>query len=121
MALCRDIEDPRSYSEKTLRDPHVRGLAERIELAEDGDRFGKPGGPVAEVTLTLAGTEHAFGVTDWKGAPSSPYVYSEIAEKFRRYATPVLPPARCDEIIEKVARLEEEQDTAETARLLRSG
>ena len=120
IALSRNIEEPWSFSEETLRDPHVRGLAGRIDLAEDRDRFGKPGGPVAEVTLTLADTQHAFEVTDWKGAPSNPYSYREIAEKFRRYASPVLPPARCDAIIEKVALLEEEQDMAELAQLLRS-
>ncbi|MBI2887276.1 MAG: MmgE/PrpD family protein [Chloroflexi bacterium] len=121
IALSRNIEEPWAFSEETLRDSQVRRLARNIELVEDRDRFGRPGGPVAEVTLTLAGSEEGFEVTNWKGAPSNPYTYPEIAEKFRCYATPALLPGRCDEIIARVERLEKEPDMADLARLLRSG
>ena len=59
-------------------------MAARVQLAEDAERFGRPGGPVAEVTLTVAGSGYALPATDWKGAPTNPYTYQEAAAKFRR-------------------------------------
>ena len=121
MALCRDIADPLVYSEEVLWDAHVRALAGSVELAADGERFGKPGGPAAEVSLTVAGATHTFAVTDWKGAPGNPCSYDDMAGKFRRYAAPCLPPDRIETIVEKVARLEDVGDVAELASLLRGG
>ena len=69
VALSRDIADPLVYSEETLWDPAVRELAKTVDLSADGERFGKAGGPAAEVSLTIAGSYNAFTVRDWKGAP----------------------------------------------------
>ena len=105
----------------TLQDSQVRRLAKTVELATDGQRFGVPGGLAAEVSLTIAGTSHAFTVSDWKGAPSDPYTYDEMAEKFTRYSAQRLPPGHTEAIIERVRHLEEVEDVADLARLLRSG
>ncbi len=84
VALYRDIADPLVYSEETLRDPVIRKLAASVELAVDRERFGVPGGPTAEVSLTAGGAEHTFEVSGWKSAPTDPYTFDEMAEKFRR-------------------------------------
>ena len=118
LALGRDISNPLVYSEETLWDPQVRELAKSVELAADAERFGNPGGPVAEVSLAIGGSTHAFTVTDWKGALTDPITYDEIGEKFRRYAASCLPTDRIEDIIQKVRRLEEVMDVAELARLL---
>ena len=120
IALCRDAGDPRSFSEETLWDPEVRSLAKRIELAVDSERFGAAWGAGAEVSLTTLGNSHTLGATDWKGAPSNPYVYSEMGDKFRRYAAPYLTSTSQEEIITKVDRLEQLEDMSNLIELLRA-
>ena len=120
IALCRDIADPRVYNEDNLRDPQVRGLAKSVEIDADRERFGKAGGPVAEVSLTIAGISHTFSVAGWKGAPTNPYTYDEMAQKFRRYAAPYIPSGPIDAIIHEVSRLEDVGDVGELVRLLRN-
>ena len=119
IALCRDITDPMTYSEDTLWDPTVRARSKAVELVADGRRFGRPGGPAAEVSLTIAGRTHTLPVAGWKGAPANPYTYEEMAEKFRRYAAHCLTPACVEDLIGKVGRLEDVGDVAELAKLLR--
>ena len=121
VALCRDIADPLVYSEETLWDPQVREIARMMDLATDKERFGDHGGPTAEVSLNLAGMPHTFTVADWKGAPTNPYTYDEMADKFRRYASPHLAPGRIEDIIGKVRNLEKVKDVTEITGLLRSG
>ncbi len=117
IALCRDAGDPRSFSEETMWDSQVRSLAKRIELTADAGRFGPSGAAVAEVTLTGEGKSHTLVATDWKGAPTNPYTFTEMAEKFRRYAAAYLPEADCEEVIRRVERLEEEADVGMLAGL----
>ena len=120
VALCRDIADPSVYSEETLWAPDVRELAKAVELAVDEDRFARPGNAVAEVTLTAAGVDHTFMAARWKGAPDNPYTYEEMADKFRRYAAPYLPADRVDDIITAVRHLEDSDDVADLAGLIRA-
>ena len=141
VALTRDINDPLVYNEDNLWDSRIRGLA--MELVTDGERFGKPGSPSAEVSLTISGEEHTFTASGWKGAPTNPYSYDEMSDKFRRYVSflsggsysgqQALPSrsfresskidvlsGRTEEIIEKVRSLEKVGDVDDLARLLRS-
>ena len=119
VALWLDIEDPRVYSEETLWDPQVRELSNRIQMATGQGHLGRPGEPTAEVSLAVAGVAHTFTVTDWKGAPSSPYSYDEMADKFCLYAAPHIPSDHIEEIIQRIRSLEREPDVAALARLLR--
>jgi 2-methylcitrate dehydratase PrpD len=131
IALCRDAGDPLVFSETTLWDAQVRELARRIELEEvrPGQRpdragqkdFGEPGGPTAEITLTVSGSTHRFLAAGWKGERSDPYTYDEISQKFSRYAATFLPTGRIEEIITQVRGLERQQDVCELTRLLRAG
>ncbi len=118
LALCHDVSDPETWLALDLDDPAVRRLAELIELQSDVEVSGKPGEPVAEVSVTVEGRTHTFTVTDWKGAPTNPYTFPEIAEKFRRYAAPLLPPSTIAEIVERVADLERQPDVGVLARLM---
>jgi len=120
LALCRDVSDPTSWSEGDLADPEISRLAELMELRETGARFGSAGGPVAEITVVVAGKTLAFAAADWKGAPTDPYTYGDMAGKFARYAAPYVSPSRIDEIVNRVARLENETDAAMLAEAIRS-
>ena len=88
-------------------------------LVTNEDRFGKPGGPTAEVALTIAGHTHTFTVSEWKRNPGNPYIYDEIAEKFRRFAVSCLSADRIEKIIQKVMALEKIGDVVELTSLIR--
>ncbi len=120
VALCRDIADPTVYNEDTLWDSRIRELSAGMDLEVDPNRFGSAGGPAAEVSLALDGHRHSFTVAGWKGAPGNPYTYDEMADKFRRYAGPKLPPDRVEAIVAIVRSLEDLADVAELAGLLLS-
>ena len=119
VAVCRDIADPSVYNDDTLWDAAVRDLAKKVELSDDG-RFGQPGGPVGEVTATVDGVAHTFQAKDWKGAPGNPYSYDDMADKFRRYAAPVISDAQAQRIVDAVGSLESLDDVGTLARLIRS-
>ena len=119
VAICRDITDPLVYNEDTLWDERVRALAKSVEMTTDEERFGKPGAPTAEVTLTISGNSHVLPAAGWKGSSSNPCTYDDIASKFRRYASTYLPPATIEDIVEKVRDIEHIGDIADFARLLR--
>jgi 2-methylcitrate dehydratase PrpD len=120
LALCRDVSDPTSWTETDLMNPEITRVADLVEIEEDRARFGSPGKPLAEVSLKIAGASHSFLATDWKGAPSNPYTYTDVGEKFARYAAPYLTPSRTDEIVDRVASLEKEADIAGFAAAIRT-
>ncbi|MSQ23707.1 MAG: MmgE/PrpD family protein [Chloroflexi bacterium] len=116
LALSWDVADPAAWTERDLADPMVSHLAATMELDES-----KPAGfgANAEVELTVGGQRHVVTATDWKGAPTNPYTFQEMAEKFRRYVGDQLTNGTTEEIIARVERLEHEADVASLARLIR--
>lgn len=114
LALLRDIRDPSLFTESTVIDMEVRGLAERVELkaVEMGE------GPMATITIGIGDREIRLEASDWKGAPTSPYTFEEISEKFRLYASAAIEEEAVEEVIARVLRLEDEEDTGLLARLL---
>jgi 2-methylcitrate dehydratase PrpD len=119
LALCQDVAIPQTWVNLDFSDASVSRLADLIELDEHTDQFGKPGQPVAQVTVVANGETHTIEVIDWKGAPSNPYTLEEMNEKFRRYAAALLPTDRIEQIVERVQNLENERDVSELVRLLR--
>lgn len=115
LALNRDVEAPASWTERDLGDPWIQKLALEMDLREEGTRDPKS---VAEITVRIAGQEHVLTAVDWKGAPTNPYSFDEMAAKLRRYA---LEGIDCDQLIERVAHIEQEADVAQLAALIRSG
>ena len=65
------------------------------------------------------GLSETIIATDWKGAPSNPCTFDDMARKFRRYAGNTLTPGQIQEVIERVRHLQVETDTSEVARLIR--
>ena len=116
LALTRDVSAPEVWRTLDFGDVEVGRIASTMELLEDSARFS---GPVAEVALTLAGTDYSLLVKDWKGAPTNPYTFDEMADKLNRYAADSLPLSRTNELVERVAALEKEPDMGNFAGLIR--
>ena len=114
IALLRNIRDPAVFNESTVGDQEVRNLAERVQLEakEMGD------GPMALITIRANSREFRLEATDWKGAPTNPYSFEEVSDKFRTYASNVIKPEAIEEVIARVSGLEDEKDTGVLARLL---
>jgi 2-methylcitrate dehydratase PrpD len=116
VALTRDMSDPLVYDDEAIRDPLVRGLAQRIEL-EPVEHAGPETPHVwpAEILIDVAGRHHAFHTRPHKGSPHNPFTWDEACEKFRRYTSTILGAQRGATIIEAVGRLEKVGDVAEIA------
>jgi 2-methylcitrate dehydratase PrpD len=119
VALTRDLSNPLAYDEGAVRDPLVRDLARRIEL-EPGEAGGHAAPYVwpADVIIECGELAHTLRTRPPKGAPSNPFTWPEICEKFRRYTRTVLDEARATAIIDVVGRLEKVPDMTEVAQLL---
>lgn len=114
IALLCNIRTPSVFNESTVGDEEIRNLANRVELEakEMGD------GPKALITIRANNGEIRLEAKDWKGAPSNPYSFEEISDKFRSYASGVIKPEAIEEVIARVSGLEREKDTGALARLL---
>lgn len=114
IALLRNITDPAVFNEYTVSDEEVKALAEMVAL----EAMDMHDGPMAEITIKSKGQEFRLKATDWKGAPTNPYSFEEMSNKFRTYASGVIEAGAIEESICRVARLEDEPDTGILARLL---
>ena len=119
IALAKDIANPYVYSEETLWDQHIRGLAKRVEAVAD-PRFSKsqPNDPHAEIAIEMHdGQRHVIQAAGFKGLPATPFTFDDACKKLRTYAAPIVDQAQTEEIISKVRHLELQGDMAEIARL----
>ena len=114
IALLGGIRDPAVFNESTVGDEEVRNLAERVEL--EAEEMGA--GPTALITIRANGRELRLEAADWKGAPTNPYSFEEMSEKFSTYASGVIEVEVIEEVIARVSGLEDERDTGILARLL---
>jgi 2-methylcitrate dehydratase PrpD len=119
VALTRDLSNPLVYDDDAVQDPLVRDLARRIELDPRED-IG-PAAPYvwpADVIIEGAGRSHTLRTRPHKGAPSNPFTWAEVCEKFQRYTSSVLEGSRAAELINAVGHLEKVTDMAEIAELV---
>ncbi|MBI4526278.1 MAG: MmgE/PrpD family protein [Deltaproteobacteria bacterium] len=88
LSLYRDPEDPRSFSETSLKDPEILSLSKRIHPVLDDERAQIEGYRGARVTVRLKdGRSLVREVREFKGSPAYPLTRQEIARKFRRLAS----------------------------------
>jgi 2-methylcitrate dehydratase PrpD len=113
LALWRDVEDPSAWTEADLNHPGIQKLAAEMELHEEHIASSDA---VAEITVTTARGDQILVATDWKGAPTNPYSFEEMAAKLRRYAGPEVD---TDAIIQAIASIERLADVSDLARLIR--
>jgi 2-methylcitrate dehydratase PrpD len=119
VALTRDMSNPLIYDETAVHDPLVRDLARRIELEprDDGGHAAPYVWP-ADVIIECAGRSHTLRTRPHKGAPSNPFSWAEICEKFQRYTASVVKVSQARALIDLVGRLEQVTDMADVAELV---
>ena len=119
VALTRDLSNPLIYDETAVGDSLVRDLARRIELDPREDAgHGAPYVWPAEVIIECAGRCHTLRTRPHKGAPSNPFSWAEVCEKFQRYTAPVVKVSQVRAPIDLVGRLEQVTDMADVAELV---
>ena len=120
VALTRDMSDPLVFSEDTLSDPVVRGIAKRIEVLADPGRFAseRAAAPAAEVNLGLSGEIHTLTSAGFPGSLDQPLDYDGVSDKFRRYATPVIGARRANRIVGTVRDLDTLGDITQLTKLM---
>ena len=116
-ALLHDAGNPATWTDAALTDAAVNKLAAAMTLTEAAPTSA---GAVADVILTVRGQQHVIAATDWKGAPSNPANFDDLALKLQRYAAGVIPDARVQELTERVAKLDTEKDVAPLIALIRA-
>jgi 2-methylcitrate dehydratase PrpD len=81
LAHFHDPRDPRSFNERTLHDPQIRALCDKITITEAARIDHKT--PLASaVTVTLTdGRKFEHRVTEFKGTPQRPLDDVELREK----------------------------------------
>jgi 2-methylcitrate dehydratase PrpD len=109
LACYRDPRDPRSYDQGALEDPRIRALCSgiRLTLLDEASRRTRDS---ARVTVTLKdGSRLTRQLDDFKGTPSSPPTTADVHEKFSILMRDC-PPAKSEEIFERLQNLEAEKD-----------
>jgi hypothetical protein len=70
------------------------------------------------VIIECGGRGHTLRTQPHKGAPSNPFTWAEVCEKFRRYTSSVLEASRASALIDAIGRLETVTDMADVAALV---
>ena len=112
VALTRDLTNPLAYDENTLWDPQVRDLANRIEL------IPVEGSSHPEITIEFGGEVHTLAAGPSKGSVKNPFTWDDACDKFRRYASKVIPEEQASALIDAIEDLNECKDIGDIASLV---
>ncbi|MDB4444560.1 MmgE/PrpD family protein [bacterium] len=113
----------REYTEENLKDPDILDLEAKTDIILDEalEEIPESDHP-AKVTIKLAdGSTYEETVYAAKGSILNPMTKDEVDEKFRGFASVVVPDHITEAIIEKVARLDTVDDIREVSQLLVTG
>jgi len=110
----------KEYTEGNLRDPEILGLAAKIKYILDEDLAKTPASDnPTKVMLRLAdGTVYEETVYAGKGSILNPMTTEEVRQKFREFASMVLPDYKIEAIIETVMGLDSVNNIRELSQLL---
>jgi 2-methylcitrate dehydratase PrpD len=108
------------FSETRIADPEVMDLARRVEIVTNPEMDSLyPGRYANKVELFLKDGQRFEARVDFaRGSAEFPMGFSEIAEKFRSLAGPVMEADRVNVLIETVERLELLDNVRELTRML---
>ena len=109
------------YAETRLADPKILALIGRIAFAHDPEL--DRGGAAKRHAVTIDAVRRDGGtlstaVEQRRGSPEHPLSRDEIEAKFRRLAAVALPPARIDELMALVDRIEREPNLTRLTELI---
>jgi 2-methylcitrate dehydratase PrpD len=119
VALTRDMTNPLVYNNEAVHDPLVRDLAQHIELVPDDTLAAGHGVFPSEIRIEHAGQCYTLVTQPHKGSPHDPMTWSDASAKFRRFTRELIGPEQADTIIEAIRHLEQAQDMAAVATLMR--
>jgi 2-methylcitrate dehydratase PrpD len=106
------------FEPERYNDPKLKAFAaDNVEVREDASVSGVQA--IVEAEMADARTVRVRCEIP-RGSPENRLTRAQVEAKFRTYAKGVLPPARIDEVIEAVARLEELPSAGTLMNLLRS-
>jgi 2-methylcitrate dehydratase PrpD len=110
--LIRGSNGFQDYTERTIRDPAILRVAEkvRVEIDPEVDR-AYPGNRSARITVTLkGGAKYQAKVEHAKGTPQNPMTPQEFENKFRGLASVAVSTEHVDEILNLISNLEQQKD-----------
>ncbi len=111
MIACACIDAqmmPEQYTPERIHRSDVQALLKKVQIrpnAEYTRRFPQECAVRIEVTYS-DGSRHALENPYYEGYFTHPMRWDDVVEKFRKLAAPRLSTARCDQIIDSVATLE---------------
>lgn len=108
-AIIHGQVGPKQMHLATIQDPAIRAMAEKVELQCDNeleDRF--PKASLARITIeTVDGRTLDIEPQQYtKGDVQDPFTTSELEDKFKSYASYVIPKDRADKIISTIKNIE---------------
>ena len=109
------------FDDEYLQDPRLLDLVSKVEVSvsEEANRMA-PEAMLCEVeVVTGHGERHASRVAYHKGHYRNPLSDSEVEDKFRSLAGPVLAREKVDGLLDRLWRLEEVEDLGEIFELTR--
>jgi len=117
IAILDRAVGPEQFSDEKLRDPRVRGLADKIfvELDPKLDEFSSPG--IVEIT-SKKGEKYRCQVLQPKGHPMNPMTDADVEEKFRSMAGKFMDEKQMRQVVDTVYNLEKLDDIGDLVKLL---
>lgn len=110
LSLCREAEDPSSFSEASLKAPEILSLSRRIKPVVDEASKHIQGYWGARVTIRLKdGRELLRGISQFKGSPAHPLSREEVGRKFLRLTADLKKDA-AKRLLERIGNLEAEEN-----------
>jgi 2-methylcitrate dehydratase PrpD len=120
-AVVTGGSDVAAFTDAARTNPRVRELARRVEVRGDPAMSMRGAGPTARVAVHLRdGRVLTAGTAVVRGDADHPVSREELIAKFRALAAGVLGPARTQDAIDAVGRLDEVKDVGELGALLTS-
>ena len=110
-----------TLSDDLLHDPQLAGLAARVELVfSPAYEKLRPGNNPAKVTIGLKdGKRFSHEIMNCLGDPRNPLPQKDIRDKFMTLAAPVIGPKRSGAFLNRVVKIEHEDDIRPLMALLR--
>ena len=112
LSFFLDPEDPRSFSDESLKDPRIQSLSRNIKLVVDQGAKEIEGYRGARVAVRLKdGRELIREIEEFKGTPANPLTRNDLRRKFT-LLTSRLEKDTSQRLLKRLENLEEEKNIA---------
>jgi 2-methylcitrate dehydratase PrpD len=120
LRLVKGANTFKEYTEVNLLDSGVMELEAKTRMVVDEGLSKMPGTdhPARVIIRSAGGKVYEETVLAPRGSVLNPMPKEEVHEKFREYASVLLPPERVEAIVDTVSRMEEVNHVGELSRLL---